>query len=461
MDAPFVFSEPQLIEAEGSCIMGNTGIENISVAQGKARENALQKASEQAGVFISSVSVVKDSKLTKDEIVMLSASILKVVEDTSTNELVPNVPDAIRYKCHIKAWVDPDEFVKKFTTNITKEKIENQVIMNQDQETYKAQNEAEIIDLREQYKNAADENKRQEIVVAIKHNEEKVTAAQLYKRGAECYSREEYDKAIDFYNQAIAMDSKYAAPWTGLGLIYNDQGKYAKAIECFQKSIERYDGFAVPYNGLGYAKNESGDHNKAIEYLNKAIELNPKYAAAWNNLGYAYKYINKVDKAMECYNKAIATDPNDAAPLVNIGTVYYEQKNFQKATEYYQKSIAINPNFVTAWHNLGHIHYQKGEFEKAIDSYKKVTSLEPKNTRAWDLLGYAYNQQKKFEKAKDCFKKVIKIDPNDAVAWYGLGFAYDGSEDYSNSYEAYKKAVELEPNNENYKKNLEIAKKKI
>ena len=77
------------------------------------------------------------------------------------------------------------------------------------------------------------------------------------------------------------------------------------------------------------------------------------------------------------------------------------------------------------------------------------------------ILGYLYNNQEKFEEAKKCFKKALKINPDDASAWAGLGFAYDGSEDYSNSNEAYKKAVELEPNNENYKKNLEIAKQKL
>ena len=394
-----LFAEAQLFEADGYCIMGDIGIENTAVAQNTAKERALRAASEQASLFIEAVSEMKNSKLTKDQIRIYSASILKVEESTITNELIPDEPGAIKYKCHVKVWIEPDEFVKKFA-GVTMEKAEDQVKMNKDQEIYKEQNETEIVDLREQYKKADTDNKRQEIVTAIKRNEEKITAAQLYQNGVECYNRGDLSEAIKFYNQAAEMDNKYAAPWTGLGWIYNDQEQYSKAIECFQKSIERYGEFAVPYNGLSYAYNYNNQYDKAIEYGNKAIQLDPKYAAAWNNIGFAYNNLGNYDKAIEYYNKAIAIASNDDVPLANIGNVYYKQKDFAKALEYYQKSININENHSNVWYNLGNIYGQKGDINKAIDSYKKATSLDPQNVRAWIVMGYLYNNQKKFEEAK-------------------------------------------------------------
>lgn len=461
INVSFLFAAAQLFEADGECIMGNTGVENIEIAQNKARELALRAASEQASLVIQSVSEMKDNKLTKDQIRIYSASILKIEgTPTITNELVPNLPGAVLYKCHVKVWIDPDEFIKKFV-DVTNEKAEEQVQMDRDQTIYREKNETEIIDLREQYKKADNEDKRQEIASKIKHNEEKVTASQLNQRGIECYNRGDLNEAIKFYNQAIEMDNNYAAPLTGLGWIYNDQRQYVKAIECFQKSIELYDGFAVPYNGLSYAYNFNNEYNKAIEYGNKAIQLDPNYAAAWNNIGLAYNSLGNYEKAIEYYKKAISIAPNDDIPLANIGTVYYKQKDFVKALEYYQKSIKLNSSHANVWYHLGHIYGQKGEINNAIDSYKKTTSLDPQNLRAWIMLGYLHIEQKKFEDAKKYFKKALKINSNDASAWAGLAYAYDGSEDYSNSHEALKKAVELEPGNEKYKKDLELAKKKL
>ena len=460
-DLEILFAAAQLFEGYGECIMGDTGVENTRVAQDKARELALRNASEQASLVIQSVSEMKDNNLTKDQIIIFSGSILKLEgTPTITNETIPNAPGAIRYKCYVKVWIDPDEFLEKFI-GIDTEKAEDQLKMSKDQDNYREQNETEIAGLRKQYKDTEDDNKRKEIVAAIKRNEEKVTASQLYQRGSECYNRGDLAEATKFYNQAIEMDKMYAAPWTGLGWIYNDKEEYLKAIECFRKSVELYDSFAVPYNGLSYAYNYSKDYNKAIEYGNKAVQLDSGYAAAWNNIGLAYNNLGNLDKAVEYYNKAISTNTKDEIPMANIGNVYYKQKNFAKALEYYQKAIKINPKHANVWYNLGNIYGQQGEIDKAVDSYKKVVSIDSQNIRAWIILGYLYNSQKKFEDAKSSFKKALKINSNDASAWAGLGFAYDGSEDYSNSYEAYKKAVELEPNNENYKKNLEIAKQKL
>ena len=455
----FSSASPQLFEADGECVMGNTGVENVAVAEEKARNEARRAASEQAGIFVQSISEVQNGKLTKDQLIVYSASLLKVEYSNIVFEPIPNV-SAVTVKCHVKAWIDPDEVLKK-CAEVTAEQAENQVKIKKDQDAYREKNETEIAELRDRYEKSVDDTQRQEVAVAIKRNEEKFTASQIYQNGSECYNRGDTAEAINLYNQAIKMDDKYAAPWTGLGWIYNDQKQYDKATECFQKAVELYDGFAGSYNGLSYACNYKKDYNKAIEYGEKAIQLDPEYAAAWNNVGLAYSNLGEYDKAIEYYNKAIAIDPNDEIPPANIGNVYYKQQDFDKALEYYRKSTSINQSHASVWYNLGHIYGQKGEFAKAIDSYKKVTSLDPQNIRAWVILGYLYNDQKKFEDAKKCFKKAIKIDPNDVSAWAGLGFAYDSSEDYANSYEAYKKASELDPNNEVYKKNLEIAKQKL
>ena len=453
-----VFAAEKLFEADGVCIVGNIGIENIELAKRKAEQLAITKALEQAGVTIVSMTEMKNNSITKDEVKVFAKNYAR--KETSMSREFLGDEDAIKYICHVKLWIDTDAVIQEIP-NVSKEKMDDQVKMNKDQESYREKNETEIAALRERYKNAANDNERQETVAAIKRNEDKVTSEQLYQQGVDCYNKGDLAEAAKFYNQAIEKNDSYAAPYTGLGWIYNDQGQFSKAIECFQKSISLYDGFAVPYNGLSYAYNFSNDYNKAIEYGNKAVQLDPKYAAAWNNIGFAYNNLGNYNKAVEYYNKAIAIAPNDEVPLANLGTVYFKQKQYSKAMEYYQKSIQINSNHSNVWYHMGHIYGENKEIDKAIESYKKATTLDPKNVRAWTMMGYLYNSQKKYDDAKKCFKKALKLNPNSAAAWAGLGFACDGLEDYGGSHEAYKKAVEIEPTNDNYKKNLEIAKQKI
>ena len=453
-NATLIFAAAQLFEAEGKYTIGES--ENLEVGIEKARERALRAAKEKSGdLLIKTVSVMENNSMTQDKIEVYSESILKLEGEPVITKDFSQDSDAIKISYKIKFWVNPDEFVEKFA-NVSTEKVEDQVKMIKDQETYKEKNENEIADLRIKYKKAADDSERQKVAAEIKRNEDKFTATQLYQRGAESYKKGNLNEAINFYNQSIAKDDKYAAPLTGLGWIYNDQEQYAKAIEYFQKSIALYGDIAVPYNGLAYAYNFSKDYNKAIEYGNKAVQIDPKYAAAWNNIGFAYKNLGNFGKAIENYNKAISISPNNDVSLSNIGNAYLSQKDYAKAMEYYKKSININSNQANAWYHLGHIYGQQKDIGKAIESYKKATSIDSKHIRAWIMLGHLHNQQQSFESAQSCFKKALKLNPNSAQAWAGLGYAYDGLGDYSNSYNAYSKAVDLEPGNEKYKESLNM-----
>ena len=215
-----VFAKEQLFEADGSCIVGNTGVEDIELAKNKAKDRALSKALEEAGVLIVSTTEMKNNSITKDEVKIFAKKHARI-ESFPSKEFIPN-EDAIKYMCHVKIWVDTDEVVKDIP-NTSLEKIADQVKMEKDRELYNEKNETEITNLRQQYKNADNDTKRQEIATAIKRNETKFTATQIYQQGVDCYNKGNLAEATKFYNQAISMDSQYAAPLTGLGWVYNDQ----------------------------------------------------------------------------------------------------------------------------------------------------------------------------------------------------------------------------------------------
>lgn len=453
---PSVSAEKRLIEADGYAIMGDGPEENPAVAQDRARKDAKRAASEKAGVYVESMSEVKKGLLTKDEVRTISANVLEVQSDPVTAEVLGGL--VIRYHCHITVLVDTDIVTSQL--NKGREKLDDRVRMGKDQEKYTAQNDKELATLKERYKKAS-EPERQEINQEVKRNEEKFTATQWNEKGIQNYTKGDYTAAIDCYKKAVETDSKYSAPWSGLGWVYQDQKEYDKAIESFQKAIDLYAEFAPSWNGLAYAYNYKGEYDKAIGYCQKAVELDATYAAPRNNLGYAYSKLGRYDEAIACYQKAIELDAKDGAPWANLGTVYDKLGDNDKAMECYRKSVELEDGDANAWNGLGYAHSKAGDFDQAIKSFERATELKPKYAAPWNGLGYAYNQKKKFDKAVRCFKKAVNIDPDYANAWNGLGYAYSGQGLYKKAFEAYGKAVEIDPDNETYKKNLETAKGRI
>ena len=101
--APNVSAAPEIIEADGVYMMGDN--DTPKSARDAARNEAMRAATERAGVYIESVSEVQDYALTRDEIRMVAAAVLRVRDEQVTPELVG---DAWRYRVHLVCSVDTE-----------------------------------------------------------------------------------------------------------------------------------------------------------------------------------------------------------------------------------------------------------------------------------------------------------------------------------------------------------------
>ncbi len=62
---------------------------------------------------------------------------------------------------------------------------------------------------------------------------------ELYDEGVDQYADENYDAAIALYEQALAIDPKYADALHGLIMCYQAKGDLDRAIELTQRQIEQ------------------------------------------------------------------------------------------------------------------------------------------------------------------------------------------------------------------------------
>lgn len=98
-------AEVVVVEAEGTYLVGDGLNENINIAKELARREALRNASERVGVYVQSYSVTSNNVLTKDEVTVVSANILQIIEQ----ECFPVIEGKnIKFVYHIKANVDVD-----------------------------------------------------------------------------------------------------------------------------------------------------------------------------------------------------------------------------------------------------------------------------------------------------------------------------------------------------------------
>ncbi|MCX6564815.1 MAG: sulfatase-like hydrolase/transferase [Candidatus Aminicenantes bacterium] len=107
--------------------------------------------------------------------------------------------------------------------------------------------------------------------------------------------RGDLSKAVEIYEQALALDGKFPALYNNLGTAYlslalrdNDNRAFKKSMESFKKAIELDPRYPLPYNGLGTVYRQAGDMEGAVFCWEKVLELNPGFSPALYNLGLVY-----------------------------------------------------------------------------------------------------------------------------------------------------------------------------
>lgn len=126
--------------------------------------------------------------------------------------------------------------------------------------------------------------------------------------GSAYISLEQWDKAIECF-KTVKDDLLYATPHypaSNLGLIYYKKGDYDKAKQYYQEAIDLKSGYPKALHGLGQVYLATGQHGKAVRKLEQAAEKVGRSARIHLDLGRAYEKHQQYNKALNAYKKAEA-----------------------------------------------------------------------------------------------------------------------------------------------------------
>jgi tetratricopeptide (TPR) repeat protein len=220
-----------------------------------------------------------------------------------------------------------------------------------------------------------------------------IDAAAHFDSGMAFLERQEYDKAIDDFTEAIRLDPNVAIIYFNRGNAYYDHGNLDKASSDYNEAVRLDHNFARAYVGRGNVIRDQGNLDKAISDYNEAIRLEPNYVPAYDGRGLAYGISRNYDKAISDFTEAIRLEPNDANAYCNRGNSYGSHGDFDKAIGDYNDAIRLDPNLAPGYCSRGYAYDMHGNFDKAISDYNEAIRLDPDSALAYVGRGNAYTKQ--------------------------------------------------------------------
>lgn len=162
------------------------------------------------------------------------------------------------------------------------------------------------------YERAAKYNKA---IAYYKESLEKESNIITASRISSCYDDlGDYDKALEYCNQAIALDSVKANYLYEKANILDNAGHTQEAIKTMSDYIANTPDEPAGYYQRGWFKDHSGDIEGALEDYTMAITLQPNVAYAYLNRGVLYRLKGENAKAESDFKQVVRLDsiPEDA-----------------------------------------------------------------------------------------------------------------------------------------------------
>lgn len=312
------FAAPQTVTGIGHYTIGDGPEENISLARERAKTEALRNATEQAGVLVESATLVQNNVVAKDEIKVLAANILQVQGEPKF-KIVPVSDEVIRYECYVTALIDTDNITAAMLSD--KAKLAEAAERNKELTEEVERLNREMASLKEQYRAAANEAKREQIRSQIRRNDDDFVAAQLNERGAKLCGEGRYAEAVEAFSEAIAKNPRYAYAYHNRGTAYGRMQNYSQAAQDFSQAIALKSDYATAYGGRGFANYGLDRYEQAAADFSRAIALNSAYAEAYEGRGNVYMSMGHYDEALRDYKKALALNPGLDAARQNMAAI--------------------------------------------------------------------------------------------------------------------------------------------
>jgi TolB-like protein/DNA-binding winged helix-turn-helix (wHTH) protein/Tfp pilus assembly protein PilF len=197
---------------------------------------------------------------------------------------------------------------------------------------------------------------------------------------------EGHQKAIEYFQKAVALDPGYAQAYAGLADAYALLGSWANPVMSRREAMDRAraaaeealtldESLADAHASLGFVRMHfDWDFAGAEKEFQQAIALNPGYATAHHWYAYDLVALARLDDAIAEVRRAQQADPLSVIISRDVGEMLLFAGRDDEAIVQCRKTLEMDPNFVFAHWVLAWAHHRKGQMNEFREELGKSRS---------------------------------------------------------------------------------------
>ena len=202
-------------------------------------------------------------------------------------------------------------------------------------------------------------------------------------------------KSIEYFNQAIAKEPRYALAFAGLADAYDvisyrlDRKEYeTRACEAAKRALELDDSLGEVHASIG-ACLDLWDWSQKEWHMRRAVELSPSYPTAHQWLGDVLIDLGRDKEGLMEMRRAVELDPLGPSPNNALCMALYMTRHYDQAIQHCLQVLEVFPGYLDPYFGLGFAYSSKGMYPQAIAYLEKAMTMTSGAPPAATLLAHA------------------------------------------------------------------------
>lgn len=224
---------------------------------------------------------------------------------------------------------------------------------------------------------------------AVTQKNKRAAAEKLYSQGVALLSRDDFARALSYFEKAAETDPNYAEAWYQAGFSYGILGRHADALKASKQAAKLRPDWAETYVNIGASSYALGQYKEAADAYRQAIRLDDDKADTQYALGLSLEKLNRADEEALAYKRALAINPGHANAMEKLGLAYFKLKRWNDAHAAFEQLKIYKPEAKT-YNYIGESLFELGKTEEASEAFNTAVNYNPDLEKARYNLGRAY-----------------------------------------------------------------------
>jgi serine/threonine protein kinase/tetratricopeptide (TPR) repeat protein len=274
----------------------------------------------------------------------------------------------------------------------------------------------------------------------VKRATRRSDAYELYLKGRFHFNRrtpEAMQRALVCFEEATAVDPKYALAWEGLAEVHailrqrsltRADASAERAEQAACRAIELDPSLAEPHATLGsIAYGQRWRWEEADREFRQAIQLNPESATTRHWYSGFLGWLGMLDEARSEARLSVEYEPLSLVINLNYGCLLLFSGRYEEAMALCRKVLELEPRFFFAQWVQGRILVARNLFEDAIALLRAAVDEQGRQAELLGILGYSLARSGRTEDARAIVRELEPVGGHSRVAahagevWLGLG----------------------------------------